>query len=88
MIFFLLPFQACSAAGGKCETRVDGYYFEVVICLVYGVLWYFWGKTKIERLQKLPVRSWRVVQDGARAEKDNGVAVEREQLLRQRKNRR
>lgn len=63
---------------------MDGYYFEVVICLVYGVLWYFWGRAKIEKLQRMPVRSWRVVQQQqhrAGAEEGRGVTGDRAKLL-------
>lgn len=56
---------------------MDGYYFEVIICLVYGVLWYFWGRSKIEKLQRMPVRGWRVVQESG----TRSVGDDREKLL-------
>ncbi|XP_037049950.1 acetyl-coenzyme A transporter 1-like [Bradysia coprophila] len=44
----------------KCRTTVDGFYIEAVICMMYGVLWYFWGKSKIRYLQRLPTKVWRL----------------------------
>lgn len=58
IIFF---YQACTAAGGTCEIRLDGYYIECVICLVYGLIWYQWGRHKINYLQNLPTKAWHVV---------------------------
>lgn len=54
-------FQECAAAGGTCHTTIDGYYLECLICLLYGVVWYYWGKSKIRSLQRLPMTAWRVV---------------------------
>ncbi|XP_058460267.1 acetyl-coenzyme A transporter 1 isoform X1 [Malaya genurostris] len=53
--------EACLNGGGKCELQIDGYYIEIVICLVYGILWFQWGKHKIRYLQSLPLSAWRVV---------------------------
>lgn len=53
--------EACAAANGVCKISIDGYYVECVICLVYGVFWYKWGKHKINHLQKLPQHDWYVV---------------------------
>ncbi|XP_053684823.1 acetyl-coenzyme A transporter 1 [Sabethes cyaneus] len=54
--------ETCSENGGECNIAIDGYYIEIAICLVYGVLWYQWGKHKIRYLQNLPLDAWRVVQ--------------------------
>lgn len=51
----------CSKIGGKCRIDIDGYYIEIILCLIYGIIWYKWGRTKINQLQRLPVQSWRVV---------------------------
>ncbi|XP_062543928.1 acetyl-coenzyme A transporter 1 [Armigeres subalbatus] len=53
--------EACINDGGKCNIRIDGYYIEIAVCLVYGILWYQWGKHKIRYLQGLPLSAWRVV---------------------------
>lgn len=53
--------QLCSSTGGKCTISIDGYYLECGICLVYALLWYYWGKSKIKALQNLPARAWNVV---------------------------
>lgn len=43
-----------------CKTIIDGFYIESLICVVYGIVWYFWGKSKIRFLQRLPTRVWRL----------------------------
>ncbi|XP_049290399.1 acetyl-coenzyme A transporter 1 [Anopheles funestus] len=52
--------ETCSAAGGQCTITIDGYYVEIFICLLYGLLWYRWGSGKIRQLQELPLKAWRV----------------------------
>lgn len=53
--------EDCMKTGGKCRIDIDGYYIEVIICLIYGIIWYKWARTKINHLQKLPMSSWRVI---------------------------
>lgn len=52
--------ESCHRTGGKCRIDVDGYYIEVIICLIYGIIWYKWGRSKVNQLQRLPVKSWHV----------------------------
>lgn len=54
--------EICISGNGKCLIEIDGYYIEIFVCLVYGILWYQWGKHKIRYLQDLPPSAWRVVQ--------------------------
>lgn len=54
--------EDCLKVGGKCRIDIDGYYIEVILCLIYGIFWYKWGRTKISYLQKLPINAWRVIQ--------------------------
>lgn len=51
----------CKSIGGTCIIDVDGYYIEVALNAVYGVCWYFWGKSLLEYLQKLPRSDWHVL---------------------------
>lgn len=57
----LFRFQSCSSNGGKCTISIDGYYIECGICLVFALLWYYWGKSKIRALQHLPSRAWKII---------------------------
>uniref|UniRef100_A0A182M7Q0 Acetyl-coa transporter n=1 Tax=Anopheles culicifacies TaxID=139723 RepID=A0A182M7Q0_9DIPT len=59
--------ETCVADGGKCTITIDGYYIEIFICLVYGLLWYRWGSGKIRQLQELPLKAWRVARRVPRA---------------------
>lgn len=58
---FCLYFKECIEKGGKCETTIDGYYLECLICLIYGLLWYKIGATQIRNLQAMPLKAWRVI---------------------------
>lgn len=55
--------EDCHRIGGKCRIDIDGYYIEVIICLIYGIIWYKWARSKINHLQRLPVKSWRVIHE-------------------------
>lgn len=51
----------CVESGGYCRTDIDGYYIEVGINVVYGVIWYFWAKQMLNFLQNLNRREWHVL---------------------------
>lgn len=53
--------DSCKANGGTCDIWIDGYYLECALCLVFGILWYQWGKSKVHYLQTLPLSAWQVV---------------------------
>eukprot|EP00088_Acartia_fossae_P033504 TRINITY_DN3429_c0_g2_i4.p1 TRINITY_DN3429_c0_g2~~TRINITY_DN3429_c0_g2_i4.p1 ORF type:complete len:529 (+),score=65.39 TRINITY_DN3429_c0_g2_i4:57-1643(+) len=54
--------EQCHRMGGTCNVYSDGYYVEVVICVLIGCVWYLvWGSRTIKRLQDQPQESWRVV---------------------------
>ncbi|XP_049873859.1 acetyl-coenzyme A transporter 1 [Pectinophora gossypiella] len=55
-----LEVHLCKTEGGTCDTVVDGYYIETVICLVVGFLWLQWGRPTINRLQRLPASAWQI----------------------------
>ena len=51
--------QACQAAGGHCVTHLDGYYAEMVVCILFGLFWYWWQRGKLKHLQSLPDSAWK-----------------------------
>nr|CAB3266228.1 acetyl-coenzyme A transporter 1 [Phallusia mammillata] len=51
--------EACIAAGGKCDMSVDGYYIEVVVCVILGIGWLFWKRRTTRRLQELDPERWK-----------------------------
>ncbi|XP_068699188.1 acetyl-coenzyme A transporter 1-like [Montipora foliosa] len=51
--------KACTDAGGVCETLIDGYYVESIICVVLGFLWLRWKGQKTRSLQDLPESVWK-----------------------------
>lgn len=51
--------KACTDAGGVCETLIDGYYVESIICVVLGFLWLMWKGQKTRALQDLPESVWK-----------------------------
>ncbi|KPI94436.1 PREDICTED: acetyl-coenzyme A transporter 1 [Papilio xuthus] len=56
------PFEVdeCKASGGTCVVSIDGFYIETVICLIAGFLWLQWGRSTINRLQRLPASAWQI----------------------------
>ncbi|XP_052872224.1 acetyl-coenzyme A transporter 1 [Anopheles cruzii] len=58
--------DVCTEAGGQCGITIDGYYIEIVICLLYGIAWYRWGSRKIRHLQEMPLKAWRVARKAPR----------------------
>lgn len=55
--------QKCEEAGGLCFTEYDGYYTEVVITMILGVLWLLWRRKRIQHLQQLPESSWKCLDE-------------------------
>lgn len=54
----------CIENGGRCSTDIDGYYTEVVINVIYGIIWYQWAKQLLNYLQELPICDWHVLSKG------------------------
>ncbi|EEP75551.1 conserved hypothetical protein [Uncinocarpus reesii 1704] len=51
----------CIAGGGTCHVERDGFYITNVICVVIGaVTFWMYIKGSVLKLQKLPLRAWRV----------------------------
>ncbi|CAK1580229.1 unnamed protein product [Parnassius mnemosyne] len=55
-----LETELCKNSGGTCDVRIDGFYIETIICLIAGFLWLQWGRTTINRLQRLPASAWQI----------------------------
>lgn len=55
--------QCEKVAGGRCETIIDGYYVETMICFVIGSAWLLWGWRTIKQLQDADVSNWHVVKE-------------------------
>lgn len=51
----------CISNGGTCRIDVDGYYIEVALNVLYGVIWYQWGKRVLKYLQDVPQHEWHVL---------------------------
>jgi MFS transporter, PAT family, solute carrier family 33 (acetyl-CoA transportor), member 1 len=51
----------CIMEGGKCEIDIDGYYIEVCINTLLGIIWVFWARKVIAKLEKLPLSEWHVL---------------------------
>ncbi|KAE8738368.1 hypothetical protein FOCC_FOCC016165 [Frankliniella occidentalis] len=52
--------KACEAAGGHCTVQLDGYYVEMALCTVLGLMWLWWARPRIQGLQAKEVREWKV----------------------------
>lgn len=53
--------EMCTKFGGKCHTDVDGYYIEVCMNVIYGIIWFYFGRKLILHLQSLPSKEWFVL---------------------------
>lgn len=51
--------QACAGQGGTCETTLDGYYIEMVLCILLGFVWLLYARRRARWLQSLPPAAWK-----------------------------
>lgn len=52
--------KSCRAAGGKCSTIIDGFYAEIVISSILGVLWFYLIKKPLINLHLSDRKNWLV----------------------------
>ncbi|XP_075237253.1 acetyl-coenzyme A transporter 1 [Lycorma delicatula] len=50
--------KVCTNNEGKCVTSIDGYFVEMIVCTVFGTLWFIWAKKRVLRLQALGESAW------------------------------
>ncbi|XP_052761222.1 acetyl-coenzyme A transporter 1-like [Mya arenaria] len=50
----------CKEAGGHCETTLDGFYIESFVCVFIGFLWLMWRKRRVQELDALDLKAWKV----------------------------
>lgn len=53
--------EMCAKSGGRCFTDIDGYYIEVCFNVIYGVIWFYFGRKLIMHLQNLPAKEWYIL---------------------------
>ena len=53
--------DSCKAAGGKCETITEGFYYMSVAWTVIGAIWLVWGFRTFKHFQEIQVRGERVM---------------------------
>ena len=51
--------DSCKAAGGKCETITEGFYYMSVAWAIIGLLWLVWGFRTFKHFQEIQVREKR-----------------------------
>ena len=51
--------DSCKAAGGKCETITEGFYYMSVAWALTGLLWLVWGFRTFKHFQEIQVRDER-----------------------------
>lgn len=59
--------EACLKVGGTCDTLLDGYYLETLLCTAVGWLWLQWGRREINELQARDHQDWQVVRQEKRS---------------------
>jgi PAT family acetyl-CoA transporter-like MFS transporter 1 len=50
----------CIEKGGDCTTIMNGYYVEMILCTLIGIIWYNIFKNVIKDLQTIEVSEWLV----------------------------
>ncbi|XP_050430837.1 acetyl-coenzyme A transporter 1-like isoform X1 [Adelges cooleyi] len=50
----------CSSIGGSCSTTIDGYYLEILICTIIGIIWYICFNKPLRNLQTKSNEYWLV----------------------------
>ena len=48
--------DSCKAAGGKCETITEGFYYMSLAWALLGLLWLVWGVRTFKHFQEIQVR--------------------------------
>lgn len=46
---------------GNCLTEIDGFYIEILINTVYGVVWWFWARKMVDQIQSTSQNDWHIV---------------------------
>lgn len=44
----------------QCTIIVDGYYVEMFVCTILGLIWLCWARKTVDKLQNMDETSWRV----------------------------
>ncbi|XP_022169005.1 acetyl-coenzyme A transporter 1-like [Myzus persicae] len=52
--------KSCRAAGGKCSTIIDGFYAEIIISTILGILWFYIIKKPLINLHNSDRKNWLV----------------------------
>ncbi|XP_050056482.1 acetyl-coenzyme A transporter 1-like isoform X1 [Aphis gossypii] len=52
--------KSCRAAGGKCNTIIDGFYAEVIISSILGIIWFYIIKKPLLKLNLSDRKNWLV----------------------------
>jgi hypothetical protein len=53
--------DVCIVNGGHCHTDIDGYYIEQAFYVIYGIIFYQFGKRIVDYLEKLPLDDWHIL---------------------------
>ena len=51
----------CTVHGGQCNTILDGYTVQTVVCATIGIIWIFIFRDTVAKLQSLPFRDWMII---------------------------
>ncbi|KAG5680973.1 hypothetical protein PVAND_010447 [Polypedilum vanderplanki] len=67
--------EQCAELGGKCFTDIDGYYIEICINVIYGIIWFYFGRKLIIHLQNLPSKDWYILTKKTTNNKDDKESI-------------
>ncbi|CAH1724867.1 unnamed protein product [Aphis gossypii] len=67
--------NTCDTNGGNCLVTIDGYYVEIIICVVIGFIWYWMFKNTLKSFQTKSSSYWMVYVD-QKSEQNDDIAVD------------
>jgi MFS transporter, PAT family, solute carrier family 33 (acetyl-CoA transportor), member 1 len=75
----------CASHGGVCNVQLDGYTVESAACVLVGIVWIFFFRDTVAKLQTLPYREWLVIGRDRKAGTGSGLGLgsETESLKRE-----
>lgn len=65
----------CISNGGTCKIDIDGYYIEVALNVIYGVIWYQWGKRVLIYLQNVERHDWHILSKTPKTDEEIPLSV-------------
>lgn len=64
ILCWFIIFQMCDISGGECKVIVDGYFVEIIICMIIGFIWFGIFKNILKNFETKDPSHWLIYADG------------------------